>query len=128
MRLAILYCALGLLLCGCNKGRSRQVMTEQQALEIVQACSGLASDARATGKEFFDDLKSLPKPIQSLKPQIVHVVELQGNVYVDIQLRGGFQHYGYLVVVPPSDPGFRPTTGRNWDIREVTENVYEYEE
>ena len=70
----------------------------------------------------------LPTTIAQLSPQCVRVRNTEEAVVVNIQVSGGFQHFGFLVVCSSRESNFKPTTGRNWRIREIAPNVFEYAE
>jgi hypothetical protein len=51
-----------------------------------------------------------------------------GSTVIDVQVSGGFEHRGLLVVCYSSDPHFIPEKGRNWRITRLASNVFEYRE
>ena len=70
----------------------------------------------------------LPPAISELSPQFVGIRRLEEAVAVDIQITGGFIHFGYLVVCHRNEPSFIPRKGSGWRIREVAPDVFEYKE
>lgn len=95
---------------------------------LVDDCRALADDTKASGKDVWTPNDPLPASIKMLNPQYVQVHKSSSATVVDIQLSGGFQHRGLLVVVRSDDGLYQPTKGRGWEIKKLADNVYEYRE
>jgi hypothetical protein len=96
---------------------------------LVAACKELVTDGERLDKEIWArENHLLPPAISKLSPQYVQIWRREGADVVDIQISGGFFHFGYLVVCHRNDPSFTPRKGRKWRIREVATDVFEYKE
>lgn len=135
MRLNTSWLAVALLvfaLCaGCGKsGRQTNPTAQANMTNLVAECEALARDGAAQGKDTWMPTDTLPPTIKALSPQLVQlrVTESPPATVVDIQISGGFQHRGYLVVCANKDPNFVPQKGRNWRITKIAPGVFEYRE
>ena len=98
-------------------------------VRLVAACKELVADGERLDKEIWArENQLLPPAISNLSPQYVQIWRREGADVVDIQISGGFIHFGYLVVCHRNDPSFTPRKGRRWRIREVAPDVFEYKE
>jgi hypothetical protein len=96
---------------------------------LVAECVKLANDGKAQGKDLWMASDPLPTTIKSLSPQCVQLMtDSTKNVVIDIQLSGGFEHRGYLVVCAKEVPSFIPHKGNNWRITQIAPDVFEYRE
>jgi len=124
----------GQLVIGCTKPGTLQnanaPSTPQMFRNLITQSKELANDGIAKGKETWTPADPLPPAIRSLAPQVVQL--RTGNSprtsVLDIQTSGGFQHRGYLVVCATEDPNFIPTKGRNWRIKKLAPELFEYQE
>ena len=98
------------------------------ASHLIKDSQLLVSEKLQTGKDFWTLSDGLPESISKLSPQFATIQEKKEATIIDIQISGGFQHFGYLVVCSSETPDFVPTKGNNWHIRKVAENVFEYSE
>lgn len=97
---------------------------------LVAECQTLARDGAAQGKDTWMASDPLPPAIKSLSPQVVQlrVIESPPATVIDIQIAGGFQHRGYLIVCASKYPNFVPQKGRGWRITKIAPDVFEYRE
>jgi hypothetical protein len=95
---------------------------------LLPDCRKLAEEGVRQGKETWTQDDPLPASIKSLAPQYVQLHVTPASTVIDIQISGGFQHRGLLVVCASKDPTFTPTKGRNWRITKLSDGVYEYRE
>jgi hypothetical protein len=110
----------------CNPAPSGNRALPFNPAKLVSECEVIAKGADENGK--FRD--SLPPLVQSLKPQVVTVrtTEVPAATMVNIQVLGGFQHEGYIVVVTNRGPEFIPRAGSNWRVTKVAPQVFFYRE
>lgn len=95
---------------------------------LLADCQKLAADAAKEGREFWNPNDPLPPTIKLLSPQFVQLEVKSYATIVDIQVSGGFNHRGYLVVCASKDMNFVPRKGRNWRITKIAPGVFEYRE
>jgi hypothetical protein len=95
---------------------------------LVQEARQMAADGAKSNKTFWTRDESLPPTIKSLSPQFVELSVSEGHSVLDVQVSGGFQHIGYLIVCSPTSSSFIPRKGRNWRITKLDEGVFEYRE
>lgn len=93
---------------------------------LVADCQKLAEEGAKLGKEFWSSTDPLPPTITALAPQSVHLSVREWATVVDIQVSGGFNHRGYLVVCTSKDLNLVPAAGRNWRITKIAPGVFEY--
>lgn len=96
---------------------------------IVTACKELVAEGERLDKEMWvRENHLLPPAISELSPRYVGIRTMEEAVVGDIQITGGFMHFGYLVVCHRNDPSFVPKKGQSWRIRKITPDVFEYKE
>lgn len=102
----------------------------QRWADLVTDCRTLFHDGQIQKRDTWTNKDPLPPMLQSLSPQFVQVrtTESPSAVIVNIQLSGGFQHHGYLVVCASRDPNYVPQQGRGWRIVKIAPSVFEYQE
>jgi hypothetical protein len=128
--LAMVFGLTGLL--GCRPGNVAHVAplrnySEACFANLIEDCRKLAADGIKAGKEQWQKEDNLPATVAGLSPQFVEVRETEDVTVVDIQIYGGFRHFGYVVVCSSRTPDFVPRKS-NWRVRKVAENVFEYSE
>lgn len=117
------------LLTGCGKSANPPFDAMNQiSTNLVEDCRSLAEAGMGQGKEIWTQGDPLPASIKALAPQYVRLHVTPESTVVDIQLSGGFQHRGLLVVCSSKGTAFTPTKGRNWRIMKLCKDVYEYRE
>ena len=119
--LALSVLALG----GCNQKQGKVALPVDPA-KLRAECEALANQ----GEKTWTSSDPLPATVKSLAPQIVEVrkTEQPPATVVDIQVTGGFQHHGYIVIVTNNGPEFVPRVGRDWHVTEVAPRVFQYTE
>jgi hypothetical protein len=128
IRLTLLVFLLAILT-GCRKGANPPFdAMVQVSTNLVEDCRSLAEAGMGQGKEIWTQSDPLPASIKALAPQYVRLCATPESTVVDIQLSGGFQHRGLLVVCSSKDIAFAPVKGRNWRIMKLRKDVYEYRE
>lgn len=117
------------LLTSCGKGTNSSFDAMSQiSTNLIEDCRSLAEVGMSQGKEIWTQDDPLPASIKALIPQYVRLHVTSESTIVDIQLSGGFQHRGLLVVCSSKGAAFTPTKGRNWQIMKLSKDVYEYRE
>lgn len=95
---------------------------------LVTECRQLAEAGVKQNKQKWQDADVLPEQVASLSPQFVKLMDQGGSTVIDIQVSGGFDHRGLLVVCQSPDTNFIPHKGRNWRITKLAPDVFEYRE
>lgn len=129
--LAVGIISAGLAGCHPNIPSKRGSFLEQfgiSASDLKADCNLLVSENVQTGKDAWEISEKLPEHLSHLSPQFVHLRVLNAATVVNIQISGGFNHQGLLVVCARQDADFVPVTGRNWKIKKIATDVYEYKE
>lgn len=97
--------------------------------EFRSECSELATRMRSSGIEGLkpaDRNFPLPGRVAGLDPQFISVWEEDSTILMDIQLCGGFNHAGLVVVIEtPTQESFS-LRRRNRTVRKLDEGLFEY--
>jgi hypothetical protein len=128
---------IGAGLLGCFPS-AHETLLEQSgvaATDLAEECKLLVSDNVRTGKDtwLLIGVKAEPFPeklttILKLSPQFVHIRTSDEATVVDIQISGGFNHRGLLVVCDKRRAIFIPVTGAHWKTKKIAPDIYEYRE
>jgi hypothetical protein len=95
---------------------------------LVIECRQLAEVGVRQNKVKWQNADVLPAEVASLSPQFVKLMDQGGATVINIQVSGGFEHRGLLVVCHSPDPQFVPYTGRDWRVTRLAADVFEYRE
>ena len=125
-----LLCSVFIAAISCDSNSSMRVgpYSKLNMTNLVTECRQLAETGVKQNKQKWQDADVLPAEIGSLSPQFVKLLDQAGSTVIDIQISGGFDHRGLLVVCQSSDPNFIPHKGRNWRITKLAPGVFEYRE
>jgi hypothetical protein len=113
---------------GCNRTPSlaSKVQTAGGTEALVQDCRTILAEHQRTQKEFWSKGDSrLPPTIAALQPQTVHATRYNSYPMVDIQVSGGFNHQGLLVMLTNTPSDFMPRKS-SWRVTKLADSVYEY--
>jgi hypothetical protein len=96
---------------------------------LVTEARMLAKQTELTGQWYWKGTDSnLPPTLRGLGAQNAVIRTNPGPVRLEISMKSGFFHRGFIVICDPNAPTTKPKIGENWHVREIGESVYEYEE
>jgi hypothetical protein len=132
--LVILLVALAAVSCERKPFMRSRAYASVNLTNLVGECQQLAGEWIQKDKQTWDHADPLPPTIHSLSPQIMKLENQGWGKYpgvakvMNIQITGGFEHKGVLVICQTTDPGFVPYAGRDWRVTKIAEGIFEYRE
>jgi hypothetical protein len=107
---------------------SDQVRATGGTAALMRDCETILAEHRKTQKEtWIAGDTNLPAAIAALQPQIVQAARYDGFPMVDIQVSGGFNHHGLMVILTNTAPDFMPRKS-SWKVTRVGDGIFEYRE
>lgn len=125
--LALFFCLHLFGGCGRPITTSRDTVIQMHT-NLIAECSLLVEQGVREGKDVWTSGETLPPSIRKMEPQYVKLIITSSSTVIDIQLSGGFEHKGFLVVCSSEDPAFVPSKGRGWRITRIADGIFEYTE
>lgn len=92
--------------------------------DLVNEAIFFAESVKDSDELYYTD-SNFPPIIKSFKPQYVAVFKGEPNI-VELQIRGGFFHYGLIVVCKKNDNEIIPHS--HWRVKRLAESVFEFRE
>jgi len=127
--IAILSAAI-LAVTGCSRAPTlaAQIQSAGGEAALKRECRTIFDEHQKTQKEIWMAKDSaLPPTIAALQPQVVQARRQGGLPIVDIQVSGGFDHHGLMVVLTDTPPDFVPSKS-SWRVAKISDGVFEYHE
>ena len=124
------FVVIGFAVVSCDSNTSVRfgLYSKLNLTNLVAECRQLAESGVKQNGQRWKMSDSLPPEINSLSPQFVHLHNQGEATVIDIQISGGFEHRGLLVVCQSDDPNLIPHKGRHWRITKIGPGVFEYRE
>ncbi len=107
---------------------STQIQSAGGTHALIRDCETILAEFQKVQKESWIAGESeLPTTIAALQPQIVQATHYDNFPIVDIQITGGFQHHGLMIILTNTPPDFLPRKS-SWKVTKIANNIYEYRE
>ena len=119
-----------LLVAGCSRAPSlaAKVQAAGGSAALLQDCQAILAEHQRSQKEFWSSGDStLPATIAALQPQTVQASRYNSYPMVDIQVSGGFNHHGLMVILTNTPPEFMPRKS-SWRVTKIAGGIFEYRE
>ena len=123
---------IGLTVVAAGCGRAPSLAAKVQAAggtaALVQDCQVILTEHQRSQKEFWSQGDAtLPPTIAALQPQTVHASRYDSYPMVDIQVSGGFNHHGLMVILTNTPSHFVPRKS-SWRVAKIADGIFEYRE
>jgi len=128
--LQVIIIGMTLLASGCSRAPSlaAKVQTAGGSAALLQDCQAILAEHQRSQKEFWSRGDStLPPTIAALQPQTVQAFHYNNYPMVDIQVLGGFNHHGLMVILTSTPPGFMPRKS-SWSVTKIADDIFDYRE
>jgi hypothetical protein len=112
--------------CGRAPSLSDQVRAAGGAAALIRDCETILAEHKKTQNDTWTASDTnLPPTIAALRPQFVRARRYYGLPMVDIQVSGGFNRRGLMVVLTNTPPDFMPRKS-SWRVSKMADGIFEY--